>query len=60
MVDKAYLTLIQAQLTVTFQKYNATIEENQESTKRKLKDLNRKLDRLEEIYLRRNHKRNLI
>ena len=51
MVDKAYLPLIKEQLKVTFQEYNATIEENQEATKRQLTDLNKKLDRLEERFI---------
>lgn len=50
-IDKAYLPLIKEQLKLTFQEHNAGLEEKQETIKRQLTDINKKLERLEERFI---------
>ena len=50
-IDPTFLPLIQEQLKITFQEYNASLDETQETTKRQLTDLSKKLDRLEERFI---------
>lgn len=50
-IDTEYSTLIKEQLKLTFQEYNASLEENKDLIKRQLTDLSAKIDRLEERYI---------
>jgi site-specific DNA recombinase len=50
-IDTAYSSLIKEQLKLTFQEYNASLDENKELTKRQLTDLSKKIDRIEERFI---------
>lgn len=50
-INPTYEPLIKEQLRITFQEYNASLQENEEAIERKLKAVHQQLERLEERYI---------
>jgi site-specific DNA recombinase len=50
-INEAYTPLIKEQLFLTFQEHNASLQENEETINRKIREIKEKLERLEERFI---------